>query len=373
MTLVAEKKKFIGFGAPDIGSKEESAVLDVMRSGWLGTGRHTEVFESAFAEHLDVPEERLVAVSSCTMGLMLALKAEGIGHGDEVITSPLTFVATVNAIRAVGAWPVFVDVDSSGCLDSSKILDVVSDRTKAIIPVHLHGQPCDMNAILAIAGKCKLVVIEDAAHAFGGDYFGQPLGTLGHYGVFSFYPTKNITTGDGGMVYARHDLRADEIRVLASQGLSKGAWKRYGEEEPQDYHVEMFGYKASMTDLNAAIGLAQLNRWPEIQQKRDWLFKRYEKAFGRKGEGHSQHIYALKVHERDEFRKKLYQEGVGTGIHYNPLHLEPFLSASFVKGVYPKAELFGAETLSLPLSSTMTSDEIEAVIHRVFSLKEYLK
>ncbi len=267
--------KFLVVGKPDITELEEKALLEVLRSGWLGNGPVSRQFEDAFKKELtrDYPVRHAIAVNSCTSGIILALKAEKIGPGDEVITTPLTFAATVNAILTVGATPVFVDVEETGCIDPKKILKAITPQTKAVIPVHLHGHPCKMGEIMMMAVDKGLKVIEDAAHAFGGEINNIPLGTIGHYGVFSFYPTKNITTGDGGMVIVNDGTKADEIRTIASQGLNADAWMRYGSGPIKDYKVELEGTKGLMNDLNAAIGLAQLERWPHLKSARNLIFE----------------------------------------------------------------------------------------------------
>lgn len=465
-------------GKPDLGIREQLAVIDVMKSGWVGNGLIAKKFEREFCEALTdlYPVNNAVAVSSCTMGIMLALRSEGIGRHDEVITTPLTFAATVNAILATGAKPVFVDVDETGCIDPQQIEKAITPQTKAIIPVHLHGMPCGMGEIMRIALEHGLTVIEDAAHAFGG-YFnsvprgiitkgigneennwlqvweaeeiakseilsrvsqgslqklaevasknrgteaarqlpkiyeslraageahevamlalreyleptspsrlqqaigdnlalptmshgsssGLALGTIGHYGIFSFYPTKNITCGEGGMVIVNDKVKADYIRTMASQGLSAGAWDRYGSGPVKNYEVETEGYKGLMPDLNAAIGRVQLERWPELKEKRNQIWQIYEEAFGEKGPGHSQHIYSLRVQDRDTFRRKLYEKGIGTGIHYKSLSLEPAFKV-YSKGNLARAELLGDETVSLPLSTTMTPKDALIVVDAV--------
>lgn len=362
VTAILESK-FLVVGGPDLSESEENAVSKVLRSGWLGNGPIASRFEYDFVESLNTSKVVYpVALNSCTMGLILALRAEGIGQGDEVITTPLTFAATVNAILSTGAKVVLADVDSIGRIDPFEIGKRITARTKAIIPVHLHGKPCDMDRIMAIAGLNKLLVIEDAAHAFGGTYNGLPLGTIGHYGVFSFYPTKNITTGDGGIVLCKDKVRADYIRVMASQGLSAGAWKRYGSGPIANYQVEAEGYKGLMNDLNAAIGVAQLKRWPEMKERRAEVFKVYEDELGSAIEGHSHHIYAIQHKKRDALRQFLYERGIGTGIHYNPLHKEPAYEFWADKYELPMAERIGSKTLSLPLTSTMNVEDAERVV-----------
>lgn len=356
--------KFLVVGRPDIGQAEEDAVISVLRSGWLGNGSVASEFEIKFAQFLNI--EKAVAVNSCTMGLYLALKAEGIKAGDEVITSPITFAATLNAILATGAKPVFVDVNSDACIDADKIESAITSKTKAVIPIHMAGSPCNMPMINMIAEKHNLIVIEDAAHAFGGSFMGKSLGTFGHYGVFSFYPTKNITAGEGGMVVAQDPKKLDIVRRIASQGLTASAWDRYGNAIPRDYEVSDIGFKGLMPDILAAIGLAQLNRWPELKHKRFQVWDIYTEAFGPRVVGHSQHLYTVRVSGRDKFREMLHKIGIGTGIHYKSLHLEPAYK-QFVKKnqSFPNATRIGETTLSLPLSSAMTVEDAHKVVSAV--------
>lgn len=358
--------KFLVVGKPDISEQEIEAVSRVLRSGWIGNGEVSRNFEDEFSKFLMVDSGNAIAVNSCTTGLVLSLKAFGIKKGDEVITSPLTFAATVNAILLVGAKPVFVDVDYTGCIDFNLIEDAITPKTKAIIPVHLEGAPCNMTQIVDIAEKNNLAVIEDAAHAFGGTHVGKHLGTIGDCGVFSFYPTKNLASCDGGMVISKHKEVSEKIRLMASQGLTASAWDRYGNSKVKDYFVEVQGMKGLMNDVTAAIALTQLRRWPKLKEKRDAVWDLYESVYGPKIAGHSHHLYTIRVRNRKELREELYSRGVGTGIHYNSLHLEPAYS-EFVKKnqKFPMAEKIGSHTLTLPLSPTMTMDDGEYVIKSV--------
>lgn len=355
MSVLSPNKNFIVFGKPDISQAEKSAVIDVLESGWLSTGKKVKEFENEFAKFLTV--ESAVAVSSCTDGLILSLLAAGVGHGHEVITSPLTFAATANAIIAVGAKPVFVDVLSHGCIDVSKIEQAITNNTRAIIPVHYTGQSCDMAQIMKIAKNRNLWVVEDCAHMFGGDY--KP---KGDYAVYSFYPTKNITSGEGGMVVCKNSLDADLVRILSMQGLSQGAHERYGSKRPGAYSVICPGRKSNMSDLHAAIGLAQLKRWPELKAKRDVVWDVYEKEHWKRGPVHSRHLFTVWNEKRDDLRDFLYHKGIGTGIHFNPLHLEPaYEMFGHKRGDFPEAERIGRMTLSLPVSSAMSKEAAEFV------------
>ncbi len=361
----ASKDTFIVFGKPDIGDAEVEAVTTVLRSGWLSTGDVTRTFEREFEQFLG-GFRHAVAVSSCTDGLILSLLASGIGQGDEVITTPLTFAATANAILAVGATPVFVDVESDGQMSAHLLEPRITERTKAVIPVHYTGACGNMDSILTLAHGNRLIVIEDAAHGFGGAFLGQPLGTLGDFGCFSFYATKNITAGEGGMVMARTKEMAEKIRVLSMQGLSANAYKRYGAGPIQRYAVAEIGRKANLSDIHAAIGLSQLRRWRELRDRRDIVWDAYEQAFGYKGRDHAHHLFTINHPKRDDLRLFLHQRGIGTGIHFNPLHLEPAFSFLGHKpGDFPMAEAIGAETISLPVSATMTLKDAERVISAV--------
>jgi len=347
--------KFIVFNQPDLGEEESNAVLDVIRSGWIGTGKVAHKFEEKFAEF--VGGGYAVAVSSCTIGLQLALKVTRDIQCGEVITTPLTFAATLNAILSTGSKPILVDVLPNGCIDLEKANRSVNRFTKAIVPVHYSGSPCDLSKIK----NKRIPIIEDSAHAFGMTFWKK-----GDFQVFSFYANKNITSGEGGMVVCKDKKMADEIRILSSQGLSHGSWQRYGSAKVQPYAVEKIGFKGNMPDVLAAIGLVQLRRWPEMLEKRRKVWKIYEKAFGYKELEHSTHFYPLRVDDRDLVRVKLYEKGIGTGIHYKPLHLEPaYKHLGYTIGDFPMAEKWGEEELSLPVSATMTEEDANRVVYEI--------
>jgi dTDP-4-amino-4,6-dideoxygalactose transaminase len=346
--------KFIVFNQPDLGEEEMSAVMDVIRSGWIGTGKVSHQFEEEFAEFMG--GGYAVAVSSCTIGLELALKSVGMGNNSKVVTTPLTFAATINAILHSGARPVFVDVDKNGCMDMDQANEKTDFMTKAILPVHFSGTPCDLSKL---NGEVK--IIEDCAHAFG-SLFGRP----GDIKVFSFYANKNITCGEGGMVLTKDKALADEIRIFSSQGLSKGAWARFGDGPVKQYQVEKVGLKGNLPDILAAIGLVQLRRWPELRQKRLKVWRVYEKAFGKIHPGHSTHFYPYRTKYRDQVRQILHNKGIGAGVHYKPLHLEPaYQFLGYKKGDFPMAEKWGDTELSLPISATMTEEDALRVVEEI--------
>lgn len=351
-------EEFIVFNQPDLGKEEEEAVLNVIRSGWIGTGKVCQQFEEEFADFMG--GGYAVGVSSCTIGLQIALKALKIAPGSQVICPPLTFAATLNAILAVGAKPKLVDITQTGCIDAHKINMAADSWADAVIPVHYSGTPAKIGNI-----KKGLKIVEDCAHAFGSD-----LTTMSDFKVFSFYANKNITCGEGGMILTKDKELAEEARVLSAQGLSLGAWSRYGEGPIKKYSVEKVGVKGNLPDVLAAIGLVQLKRWPEMKEKRKKVFKIYEKAFGTKGPGHSTHFYALRIKNRDEVREKLHNKGIGTGIHYKPLHLEPaYAFLGHKRGDFPNAEEWGDTELSLPVSSTMSEKDAIRVVEEVQNIK----
>lgn len=346
----------------------------VLRSGWLSTGDVVRKFEEEFEAYMG--SGTAIAVSSATMGLMLSMAVANIGDGRELITSPLTFAATLNAILAMRVKPVLVDVDEHGNLDANKIKPILmkqQNQIAGLMPIHYGGASADMRELMHIANVHGLKVIEDAAHAFGADFVGPTegdkpgarhrIGTIGDFSVFSFYPTKNITAGEGGMVMCKQSDLAERIRTLSAQGLSSGSWKRYGTGPVRKYEVVHPGYKGNLSDVHAAIGLAQLRRWPELLAKRTKVWNIYEDAFGWREPGHSKSLFMIKVGDRDAFRQRLQEAGIGTGVHYNPIHLEPgfrFLGKKL--GDFPNAERIGLSTVSLPVSSTMTEEDAHRVV-----------
>lgn len=351
--LQIDKNKFITFGKPDIGEEEMSMVMDVMRSGWLGTGKVTKQFESEFIKFMG--GGYAVAVSSATIGLVISLKALGIYPGAGVLTSPLTFCATVNAIIQAGGRPIFNDVDENGLLSEFKgsyLQRGVHHNVSFVLPVNYCG--------LRSKIKTHHPIIEDAAHSFGGSC------GYGDATVFSLYATKNITSGEGGIVWTRSKELADKCRILSNHGQSNGAWSRYSSGPIDNYRVMHPGFKGNLPDILAAIGLTQLRRWPELREKRDKIWSIYEHAFGRKEPGHSQHLYTLRVKNRHQFREVLYNKGIGTGIHYEALHLEPaYAYLGYRRGDFPNAEKIGSETVSLPVSSSMTPEDAHYVVKTV--------
>ena len=371
-------KAFISFGAPRLDARDIREVMSTLRSGWLGTGPRTARFESGFNSYIGGRET--VAVSSGTAALHLALMASGIRPGDEVITAPLTFAATANAILASGAVPRFADVErGTQNIDPECAARAVTRKTRAIIPVHLAGRPCGMGRILALARQHKLAVIEDAAHAIEGIYQGRHLGTIGDFGCFSFTPNKNLTTGEGGAVTMRSARTAGKIRMFAGQGLSANAWQRFSGRKTADYRIMMPGFKYAMTDLNAAVGLNQLGKIEGWWRRRQAVWNYYtDRLHGLPvflpssnvpGGRHALHLFTVHLDlehltpSRDGIRRILAGEGVGTGVHYISLHLHPYYRGrfGFKPADFPNARWISSRTLSLPLSPHLTDAEVERV------------
>ena len=378
------RKEFLVFGSPAIEEAEIQEVVDTLRSGWLGTGPKVHRFEEDFKHYIGC--KHAIAVNSCTAGLHLALDFLGIGDGDEVITTPMTFAATANVIIHRRARPVFVDVDrESQNIDPNRIEDAITPRTKAIIPVHMAGRPCEMDAIMDIAKRHNLFVIEDAAHAVEAIYKGQKIGNIGHITVFSFYVTKNICTGEGGMITTNNDEWAEEMRIRRLHGISKDAWKRYSAEGFQPYETLYPGYKYNMMDIQAALGIHQLARVEENVKIRERYWQMYDEAFADIPEiitpskelppnsRHARHLYTILLDvdrlriTRNQFIEALKAENIGTGIHFTALHLHKYYQETFGyrPGDFPNAEWIGERTVSLPLSPKLTPNDVIDVIMAV--------
>ena len=374
------RSEFLVFGSPAIGEAEIAEVVATLRSGWLGTGPRVERFEADFRAYVGCTHA--VALNSCTAGLHLALNVLGVGPGDEVITTPLTFSATANVIVHVRATPVFADVDPRTMnLDPEAVARAVTPRTKAILPVHLAGRPCDMDVLLEVAQRHGLAVVEDAAHATEARYRGRPIGSIGDMTAFSFYVTKNLVTGEGGMLTTNNAAWAEEIRLKSLHGISRDAWKRYSAEGFQPYDTLFPGYKYNMTDLQAALGIHQLARLEANLAVRERHWRQYDEAFTDHPllttpappdprDRHARHLYTVLLDSdragmsRNEFIVRLKAENIGTGIHFTPLHLHSYYAKTFgfTPGEFPAAEFIGDRTVSLPLSAKLTDEDVEDVI-----------
>lgn len=376
-----EREDFLVFGSPDIKDVEIQEVVDTLHSGWLGTGPRTHRFEEDFKAYVGC--KYALASSSCTAGLHLALDVLGIGPGDEVITTPVTFAATANVIVHRGAQPVFVDVQRDTMnIDPAQIEKAITLHTRAIIPVHIAGRPCEMDVIMDIARRHNLYVIEDAAHAVEAQHKGQKVGNISHITAFSFYVTKNVCTGEGGMVTTNHDDWAEEMRVKSLHGISKDAWKRYSTEGFQPYETIYPGYKYNMMDIQAALGIHQLARVEENLRTRERYWQMYDEAFADipelitpspdlpPGSRHARHLYTVLLDldrlriSRNQFIQAMKAENIGTGIHFTALHLHKYYRETFgyKPGDFPNAEWIGERTVSLPLSPKLTEDDVTDAI-----------
>lgn len=376
------RKSFLIFGSPDIHHEDIDEVVDTLKSGWISTGPRVHRFEEMMRKYTGA--KYALAVNSCTAGLHLAMLVSGIKAGEEVITCPMTFAATANVISHINAKPVFVDcLKDSFTIDTNQIEEKITNKTKAIIPVHFAGRPADMDKIIKIAKKYRLIVIEDAAHALEAWYKGNKIGRIGDLTSFSFYVTKNVTTGEGGMVTTNNDDYARKIQQYALHGLSKGAWKRYSDEEFKHYQVVFPGYKYNMMDIQAAIGLHQLARVEENLKRRKQIWNYYNKEFAdlplstphlpKENIRHACHLYTVLIDleyvkvDRDTIQKALFYENIGTGIHYISLHLHSYYKRTygFREEDFPNAKFVSDRTLSLPFSPKLTDDDVEDVVKAV--------
>ena len=381
---MSNPSEFIVFGAPDIQSAEIEEVVASLESGWLGTGPKVARFEADFAAYKGVSSEQVAALNSCTAGLHVSMFAAGLGAGDEVITTAMTFCATVNAIIHSGATPVLADINADTLnIDPKSIEEKITPRTRAIIPVHFAGRPCDMDAIMAIAEKHQLVVIEDCAHAIETEWKGKKAGTFGDFGCFSFYATKNVATGEGGMVLAKTAENIARIKILSLHGMTKDAWHRFGDKGYKHYRVVEAGYKYNMMDLQAAIGIHQLERVETNWIRRNEIWDTYQKELKSLPVGlpadpggnmrHAYHLYSLTVDEsicrisRDAFIEAIGKRQIGVGVHYLSLAEHPFYQERLGWRVedYPVAAKFGQNTVSLPLSAKLSDGDVERIIEAV--------
>jgi dTDP-4-amino-4,6-dideoxygalactose transaminase len=378
---------FIVFGAPQIQRAEIEEIVATMESGWLGTGPRVAQFERAFADYKGVTSTHTAAVNSCTAALHVSMIAAGLNPGDEVITTPLTFCATVNSIIHAGAIPVLADIDPQTLnIDPACIEECITTRTRAILPVHFAGRPCDMDAILAIADRHGLKVIEDCAHAIETEYHGRKAGTFGDFGCFSFYVTKNVATGEGGMVLARAEADISRVKMLALHGMSKDAWHRFGDTGYKQYHVIECGFKYNMMDIQAAIGIHQLARVEANWLRRQEVWMRYQAAFADLpvtcprepaiGTRHAYHLYQLLIDgeqsclARDDFLDAMTASGIGVGVHYLSIPEHPFYQERFGwrPEAYPNAMAAGRQTVSLPIGANLSDASLGRITEAVICL-----
>lgn len=378
------REEFLVFGKPTLGEAELAEVRAVLESGWLGTGPRVAAFEEAFAAYKGVDAERAVAVNSCTAALHLSLILSGIEPGDEVITTPMTFCATVNAILHAGATPVVADVEPLTMnLDPDAVAAAITPRTAAILPVHFAGRSCDMDPLLKLADRHGLTLIEDCAHAIETTHRQRPTGTMGRFGCFSFYATKNLTTGEGGLLICRDQLDAERARRLSLHGLSHGAHDRFSAKGFPHYTVVEPGFKYNMMDVQAAMGLHQLAQVEHFALRRAVLAGRYSADLAdlplqlpgpaEADCRHAHHLYPLLIDEdvagisRDDFLLAMKQRNIGVGVHYLALTEHPYYQQRFGwrPGDTPHATAIGRRTLSIPLTPYLTDNDATDVIAAV--------
>lgn len=382
---IRSKENFLVFGSPRIEQDEIDEVLECMHSGWLGTGPKVAQFEQDIVTYKKAPYA--VAVNSCSAGLHASLLAAGIEPGDEVITTPFTFCATVNAIIHVGALPVLADVNVETMnINPAEVERKISSKTKALIPVHFAGRSCDMDALHYIAKKNSLIMIEDCAHAIETIYKGRAAGTIGDVGCLSFYVTKNIVTGEGGMILTNSEKLAKQVKMLALHGMSHDAWKRFSDDGYKHYTVVEAGWKYNMMDLQAAIGIHQLKRVDSYWKRREEIWYQYNQAFSElpitlpadpePDTRHAYHLYTILVDKdaagitRDEFLSAMNRHNIGTGVHYLSIPEHPYYQEKFGWRLEdtPNAVWVGRRIVSLPLSAKLTERDTADVINAVKSI-----
>lgn len=384
-------RQIVRFSLPYVDEKEIAAVAQVLRSGWWTTGEVVRDFENNFNKYLN--SKYSIAVNSGTAALHLALKAVGIDKGDEVIVPTMTFAATAEVVMHCGAKPVLCDCESDTLnIDIEDLKRKISRKTKVIIPVHMGGLPCRIDEIKAIAKHKGIFIIEDAAHALGAKYKKKKVGTLGDLAAFSFYVTKPISTGEGGMLVTNNRKFANLARCLSLHGLSKDAWSRYSASGSPDYKIQYAGFKYNLPDILAAIGLYQLKKIDVFLKIREKIAATYTKAFLQyrdlldvpvcpKDLRHAWHLYIIKLNlenlciSRDEFIRRLKKQGIHTSIHFMPLHLHPFYRKNFgcKKGDFPNASEVFQRIVSLPLYPSMKRNEVKYVISKVLDILKQVK
>lgn len=384
------RRTFLPYGFHDVGVEEEKAVLEVLRHGWLTTGPRVREFEAAFAEY--VGAKHAVALATGTAALQLTMLGLGVGPGDEVITSPLTFVATANGVVHAGGTPVFADIDPDTLnIDPRQVERRLSRKTKVLLPVHMTGAPCDMRPLRRIARSHGIPIVEDACHAIGAKIAGDPVGSRGDAQCFSFHPVKNMTTGEGAIVTTPHKKLAEALRALRFHGFREDYLSRSQRGSLGYPRMHVLGFKSVLTDMQAALGLVQLKRVDGFTARRNKLATTYNKAFADvpelqtpsvlPGTTSAWHIYVLRLRldrlrcSRDEFMEALRSENIGTSVHYMPVHLQPYYRRKFGfrRGDFPVAEAEYRKMITLPLFSKMADDDHADVIRAVKRLVAYYR
>ena len=375
------RNDFLVFGSPKIEQEEIDEVVECLKSGWIGTGPRVNEFENAFCGYIG--SKYAIALNSCTAALHLSMLISDVSIGDEVITTPMTFAATANAILHAGAKPIFVDVEKDSMnIDPSLIEKAISPKTKAILPVHFAGRPCNMDHIMEIAQKNNLLVIEDAAHAVEAKYKGKKIGNIGDMTCFSFYVTKNLVTGEGGMITTTNEEWSKKIKIRALHGMTSDARMRYANKSYKHYHVIAPGFKYNMMDIQASLGIHQLKRLDKNFAIRKEIWNIYNKAFENlpittpseeKDTVHGRHLYTLLLDldnlkiSRDEFLGEIVRENIGVGVHFISLHLQPYFKETFglKKDDFPNSAFISERTVSIPFSAKLTEKDVQDVINAI--------
>ena len=375
------RNDFLVFGSPKIEQEEIDEVVECLKSGWIGTGPRVNKFENAFCDYIG--SKYAIALNSCTAALHLSMLVSGVSTGDEVITTPMTFAATANAILHAGAKPIFVDVEKDSMnIDPFLIEKAISPKTKAILPVHFAGRPCNMDHIMEIAQKNNLLVIEDAAHAVEAKYKGKKIGNIGDMTCFSFYVTKNLVTGEGGMITTNNEEWSKKIKIRALHGMTSDARMRYANKNYKHYQVIAPGFKYNMMDIQASLGIHQLKRLDKNFDRRKEIWNIYNKAFENlpittpseeKDTVHGRHLYTLLLDldnlkiSRDEFLGEIVRENIGVGVHFISLHLQPYFKETFglKKDDFPNSAFISERTISIPFSAKLTEKDVQDVINAI--------
>ena len=383
--MKSKSSDFIPLGAPTFGTDDINEVIDSLKSGWVGTGPKVGEFEQDFGNY--VGSQSSLATNSCTAALHLSLMSIGLKPGDEVITTPMTFCATVNTIIHAGGKPILADCNKEDfCIDPEKVSEKITKNTKAILPVHFAGHSCDMENIMQLANDHSLNVIEDCAHAIETTYEDKHAGTFGDFGCFSFYATKNLVTGEGGMLIAKDEEKLHQIKKIALHGMSLDAWDRFSEGGFKHYDVVAPGFKYNMTDIQAALGIHQLARIEENWLKRQKIWKLYSESFSdlpidlpsneaKLNSKHAHHLYTILIRDdapvnRDEFILRMQENNIGTGVHYRSIPGFSYYQDNFGWNPddYPNSTSIGNRTVSIPLSPGLSENDLDRIVDKVNSI-----